>query len=33
MTIADLLNGLTNLAQFLIPAALIAWADRAKAAR
>ncbi len=33
MTLNDLLSGAANLAQFLIPAAIIAWADRPKRAR
>ena len=33
MTIHDLLNGAANLAQFLIPAAIIAWADRRRKVR
>jgi hypothetical protein len=33
MTITDFLDGLVNVAQFLIPAAVIAWADRRRQAR
>lgn len=33
MTIPDLVNCLANLAQFLIPAAIITWADRKREAR
>jgi|GEM_PF-4283216 len=33
MSLNDLLNGAANVAQFLIPAAIIAWADRRKRAR
>jgi hypothetical protein len=33
MSTPDLLDGLANLAQFLIPAVLIAWADHRKASR
>jgi len=33
MTMPDFLDGLLNFAQFLVPAALIAWADRRRKAR
>jgi hypothetical protein len=33
MTIPNVLDGLANLAQFLVPALLIAWADRRGAPR
>jgi hypothetical protein len=33
MTLADVLNGLSNFVQFLVPAALIAWADRRRKSR
>jgi hypothetical protein len=33
MTMADILSGLLNFAQFLVPAGLIAWADHRRKAR
>lgn len=32
MTLPDLANGLANIAQFILPALLIAWADRQRPA-